>query len=178
MPVAGELYAASTESILLAEIVGGPVGFESLDLTAPVYERRFALSDVLLAHRVRPDTAETTAAALPVGYVRRRGRAILPAADAAFDRATPFFTYFEVYGLTAGAGGATAFEVETTLSPESGTGERISTAFTVTGRTSTDAYAGRLDAAALPAGRYRLHLRVRDAATGQTVETTRALALR
>ena len=156
---------------------GGPVGVEALDLSAPLYERRFAISDVLLAHRIRPATAADSAA-LPVGFLRRRGRTLLPAAEPAFERATPFYTYFEVYGLTTGAGGAMAYEVETTLSPVARGGEGISTAFTVTGRGAADDYAGRLDASSLAAGRYRLRLRVRDLATQQTVETTRELTLR
>ncbi len=156
---------------------GGPVGVEALDLSAPLYERRFALSDVLLAHRIRPATAADSTD-LPTGFLRRRGRVLLPAAEAAFERSMPFYTYFEVYGLTTRAGGAMSYEVETTLSPVARGGEGISTAFTVTGRGATDDYAGRLDASSLAPGRYRLRLRIRDLATQQTVETTRDVTLR
>ena len=101
----------------------------------------------------------------------------MPAGDAAFERAVPFYTVFEVYGLTRDASGATGFDIEATMAPEQRGGQSVTTNFAVTGRATTEAYAGRLDASSLPPGRVRLTLRIRDRVSGQTVETARTLTL-
>ena len=155
-----------------AQTENGPVGMTTIDLTAPLYERRFAVSDVLLAHRVTPDTANRAP-----GDVVRNGRAIQPAGDAAFARTVPFHTVFEVYGLRPDGNGVTAFDVEATMTPEQRGGQSVTTQFAVTGRSTTEAYAGRLDASTLPPGRVRLTLRIRDRVSGQSVETARTLTL-
>ena len=156
--------------------------FAAVEVRVEPLAAGFGLSDLLLVGGDGP------------GVVRRGERIVPLVGDtlARGARGARVAVYAEVYGLAL-RGGRTDAEAEVGLVPaETGSGLRraaarlfgrrrpsgVATAVEIQGADPTDAVALALDASGLPAGRYRLVLRLADRVGGRTAEASREIVLR
>jgi tetratricopeptide (TPR) repeat protein len=142
--------------------------------------RRLALSDVVLAFTIAPETKESK-------FVKN-GLQIVPNPTRVFSLAKPVAVYFEIYHLQPDQNGETRFSVEYTLSQMSAPkllgiiGGDKKTSITVRAdRQVNAAFAPEfiaLDVSNLEAGDYALTINVRDEATGATATKGNQLRLK
>ena len=160
----------------------GRLGASRQRVTVPAAASDLALSDIVLAYLVEDADG---------GPVSRRGLRIVPAPVAAFSRRAPFFVYVEVYGLGL-RGGATDYTFEAALVPQDtrpalrraldgllGRAREagVATESRASGPAETDEQYVALDASGVPAGRYTLVVRVRDAVGEAEVVAEREILL-
>ena len=188
---AEQLAVPDGPSTVVVEVEAeGRLGASRQPITVPAPTAGLALSDVVLAYLVE-DSPGSASGAGSGGTVSRRGLRIVPAPVAAFDRAAPFWVYVEVYGLGL-RDGATDYTFEAALVPrdtrpalrraldgllgrarEAG----VATEARASGDRPTDEQYVALDASGVPAGRYTLVVRVRDAVGDADVVAEREVLL-
>lgn len=164
----------------------GIIGAERAIVEVPVFKAGdLAVSDLMLAYDVEEmDTPQE----IP-GHVLRKDVLIEPALSNRFAIDQPLYFYFEMYNLAQEAGGTTRYEMEAALVEKKSEGrglERhirralqgrqrgsVSVRFDEQGFTSDEGRYLILDTSEQDPGTYLLVLRVRDAVSGQEVETRR-----
>ena len=149
--------------------------------------QQLAISDLLLAYHI--EEAENGKPVAATDIVRG-DLSITPAPWSVFSVKQPIYLYFEVYNLSRGKEGQSAYEVEAILKPkDTSTGitrafrklfggkKGVSVRFEGGGMKTEDAQYLILDATGQQPGIYTLILRVTDKQTGRTVEKHRDLFL-
>lgn len=168
---------------------GGTVAVQRREIRVPDYSAaRFAVSDFMLAyHAARTPNGQP----LEPGEIVRKGLSIRPAPWSVFNRTRPLYLYFEIYDLTVGRDGRTAYDVELTLQRRdrnTTVGDRVRRVFGRRREGVSVKYPGggtlrsfenapSLDASDQPPGLYTLTLRVTDTVGRKTEERNVDLVL-
>jgi hypothetical protein len=180
-------YAAQVQGLR-----SGALGLQRGDFVLPSYGAPgLQLSDVLFASRVAPATEDAAA-------LVREGLAIRPLLGSGLSRTQPLHLYYEIYDLSAAPDGRARYRVEYRVSVEEGASPGLlGRIFGADARPVTDeggvslafekerpAAAERvgetisLDVSALPPGRYRVRVDVRDLALDRQASRVVVLDLR
>ena len=167
---------------------GGTVAVQRRSIDVPDFgQDELQVSDLMLAYGIEEaDLAAPDGAAL-----QRAGFSIMPAPWNVFSHQQPIYLFFEIYQLALDENGATRYEMEARLAPRDpskgvtrfvknlfgGRGSGVSVSVPGAGSSPDETNYLILDATNQAAGLYELTLRVRDLATGKSVERTTDLFL-
>ncbi len=167
---------------------GATVAVQRRSIDVPDFgEDELQISDLMLAYGI-----EEAHLANPGGAtLQRAGFSIMPAPWNVFSHQQPIYLFFEIYQLALDENGATRYEMEARLAPRDdakgvtrfvknlfgGRGSGVSVSVPGTGSSPDETNYLILDATNQPPGLYALTLRVRDLATGKSVERATDLFL-
>ncbi len=167
---------------------GATVAVQRRSIDVPDFRQdQLQASDLMLAYGIEENSRTDSEG----GVLQRAGFSIAPAPWNVFSHRQPIYLFFEIYQLTLDENGATRYEMEARLAPRNnakgvarfvknlfgGRGGGVSVSVPGTGSSPDETNYLILDATNQAPGLYTLALRVRDLATGKSVERTTDLFL-
>lgn len=167
---------------------GATVAVQRRSIEVPDFgQDQLQVSDLMLAYGIEEDSSAEPGG----GVFQRAGFSITPAPWNVFSHRQPIYLFFEIYRLALDDNGATRYEMEARLAPRDNAkgvarfvknlfgGRRGGVSVSVPGAGSSPDETNYLilDATNQAPGLYSLALRVRDLATGKSVERTTDLFL-